>query len=385
MSPKPVSAVELTQTLIGFNTINPPGNESACVTYLAGLLLDAGFSARFFEFAPDRTSLVVRLTNGSTSSRRPICFAGHVDTVPLGHAPWHEDPFGGTIRDGKIYGRGACDMKSGIAAFVTAALNTAKDLKCSRSDLVLVIVAGEETGCLGSAHLAALAEPEKSEVLGHAGAVIVSEPTGNRPLIGHKGALWLTARFSGTTAHGSMPEQGDNAIYKAAEAIRRLQQFDFEGTTHPCMGSPTLNVGTISGGMNINSVPDAASVGIDIRTVSGQDHKQLLQRLKRFLGPGTELIPEIDVEAVWTDPDDPWIREAFDVVTPILGSRPEIETVSYFTDAAALKRALGGGPTLIFGPGDAFMAHQTDEYCELSRIDQAVEAYSAIIRRWYGI
>ena len=385
MYSKPVSAVELAQTLIAFNTINPPGNESDCVAYLADLLCDAGFYARFFEFAPGRTSLVARLSSSLTPPRRPLCFAGHTDTVPLGQAPWHVDPFSGVIRDGKLYGRGSSDMKSGIAAFVTAALDTSSCLKKKGHDLILAIVAGEETGCLGSNHLAELPDSEKAAALGKAGAVIIAEPTGNRPLVGHKGALWLTARFHGISAHGSMPMQGDNAIYKAARAVCRLQQFDFDTAPHPYMGSPTLNVGTISGGMNINSVPDAAAIGIDIRTVAGQDHTRLIQRLTQYLGSDAELTPEINEEAVWTDPDDPWVQDVFELVTPIFNHRPGVETISYFTDAAALKHAFGDVPTLIFGPGDSFTAHQTDEYCELRRIDEAVAAYSAIIRNWYGV
>ena len=137
--------------------------------------------------------------------------------------------------------------------------------------------------------------------------------------------------------------------------------------------------------MNINSVPDAAAIGIDIRTVAGQDHTRLIQRLTQYLGSDAELTPEINEEAVWTDPDDPWVQDVFELVTPIFNHRPGVETISYFTDAAALKHAFGDVPTLIFGPGDSFTAHQTDEYCELRRIDEAVAAYSAIIRNWYGV
>jgi hypothetical protein len=100
---------------------------------------------------------------------------------------------------------------------------------------------------------------------GQAGALVVAEPTTNRPLCGHKGALWLKATTRGVTAHGSMPDKGVNAIYAAARAVGRLEAFDFNVARHPVMGAPTLNVGTLHGGLNLNSVPDRAEIGIDIR------------------------------------------------------------------------------------------------------------------------
>src|SRR6185437_16938244 len=117
-------------------------------------------------------------------------------------------PFGGEIVDGRLYGRGASDMKSGVAAFVAAAIAEAGRL-ADGSGVKLVVTAGEETGCEGAASLAA------SGRLGAAGALVVGEPTANQLFVGHKGALWLKAATAGATAHGSMPEQGDNAVYKA--------------------------------------------------------------------------------------------------------------------------------------------------------------------------
>ncbi|MBE0616463.1 MAG: M20/M25/M40 family metallo-hydrolase, partial [Proteobacteria bacterium] len=201
------TAVELTRDLIRFNTVNPPGNERPCAEYLGGLLAASGFAVAYHEFAPNRTSLVARL--GGTPGTPPLCLAGHLDTVPLGAAPWSVDPFSGELRDGRVHGRGASDMKSGVAAVVRAALELAPRLPGSPG-LLLALVSGEETGCEGAYHLAGL-----SEVLGRAGALVVAEPTDNYPLVGHKGALWLRGTTRGVTAHGSMPERGVNAVYKA--------------------------------------------------------------------------------------------------------------------------------------------------------------------------
>lgn len=117
--------------------------------------------------------------------------------------------------------------------------------------LSMIITAGEETGCEGAFGMAV--SPQARELLRSAGALVVVEPTSNLPLLAHKGALWLTAEARGITAHGSMPEQGDNAIYKIARAAVALEQFSFESCPHPIMGAATLNVGTVRGGLNIDS------------------------------------------------------------------------------------------------------------------------------------
>jgi succinyl-diaminopimelate desuccinylase len=366
--------IELTRTLVGFDTINPPGNERPCAEHLGGLLDDGGFSVSYHEFAEHRSSLVARI--GGSADAAPLCFTGHIDTVPLGAVPWTVDPFAGEISDGKLYGRGTTDMKSGVAAFVVAVLRLARELS-KGPGVVLVITAGEETGCEGAYHLAGL-----GDVLGEAGAIVVAEPSSNQPWIGHKGALWLTARTTGVTAHGSMPEQGENAVYKAAHAISKLEDFDFNVARHAVLGKPTLNVGTVHGGLNINSVPDMAEIGIDIRTTPDQDHAAIRSHLAGYLGDRVVLDPIVDVGGVLTDPSNEWMQEVFDVMSGILGSRPEPHTATYFTDASALTPAYGGAPTVILGPGEATLAHQTDEYCFTAKIEEAVEAYMEIARRW---
>src|SRR5437588_407730 len=173
-------------------------------------------------------------------------------------------------------------MKSGVAAIVAAALQLSR-ARLRGPGMTLVLVAGEETGCEGAAHLA-----RTPGALGRAGALVVAEPTGIQPVIGHKGALWLRARFRGVTAHGSMPERGVNAVVKAARAVLKLADLRFDVAPDPLLGAPTLNVGTFAGGLNLNSVPDEAVIGIDLRTIPAQRHAQVRGRAHR---PGRRDLP----------------------------------------------------------------------------------------------
>src|SRR5215212_3447763 len=370
-----IDPVELSRELISFNTINPPGNELSCILHLEEVLKAAGLATSLQQFAPGRANLVARI--GALSSKLPLCFTGHVDTVPLGNASWSVDPFSGEIIDGKMYGRGSSDMKCGVAAFIAAIGNMARELEGTRG-AVLVITAGEEIGCEGAFHLA------DAGILGRAGAIVVAEPTSNAALVGHKGALWLRLRIKGVTAHGSMPHLGVNAAYKAARVLTALENFQFNVAPHPHLGSPTLNVGTVRAGLNVNSVPDLCEIGLDIRSIPGLDHSRIQEHLKAELGHDISLVPTVDVGAVWTDPSAPWIKEVYQIVRDVTGEEAGAEprTAPYFTDASALTPALGNPPTIILGPGEAAKAHQTDEYCSVDRILQAADIYAALAANW---
>jgi succinyl-diaminopimelate desuccinylase len=374
MSDSGQDAIALTRQLIRMDTINPPGNEHVPAHFLGELLQKAGFTVAYHSFEPARTSLVARY--GSHGAAKPICFSGHLDTVPLGAAAWDFAPHGGEIIDDRLYGRGSSDMKAGIGAFVAAALEHVR--RAARTaNLVLVLTASEETGCQGANHLA-----NTEGALGDAGAVIIGEPTANYPVIGHKGVLWLRARMRGVNAHGSTPEFGVNAIYRARRVIEKLEKFRFNEAQHEVLGSPTLSVGTMRSGTNINSVPDLAELGIDVRTIPGIDNDELHARLSDYLAPElAELDAIIDIEPIYTAPEVPWIQRVYDIVTPFIAVRPEPRGASYFTDACALKRVYRA-PTVILGPGEPNLAHQTNEFCTLSRIVQAVDIYGALMRDW---
>lgn len=370
-----LDAVTLTRELLRFDTINPPGRERDCARSAARFLEEAGFSVEFFEYEKDRTSVIARA--GGVAGKDPICFTGHLDVVALGTRPWSKDPFAGETDGGKLYGRGSSDMKAGVAAMLVALKSFAGKLQ-GTPGVVAVLTAAEEGGCVGSAELAKL-----PKLMGRAGAMVVGEPTSNYPLVGHKGSIKFHASFRGVSAHGSMPQLGVNAVYKAARAISRMEQFQFGVPAHPIMGSPTMNVGTVEGGSGVNLVPDLARIGVDIRTVPGTDHEALLSRLKKLLQEG-EVEVFADNEAVWTEPQQAWVQRVFEICKPILKEKLEPRTAPYMTDAANLRKVYAGVPTVVLGPGEAAMAHQTDEYCNVERIRESVAIYEAILRDWTG-
>ena len=369
-----LNAFSLTRQLLNFNTVNPPELEHECALSLGKILEEGGFKTDYYEFAKGRTSLIAKIEG--KDNKPPLCFTGHIDTVPLGAVSWKKDPFKGETEGDKLYGRGSSDMKSGLAAMVIAALRLARE-KDNKAGITLVITAGEETGCKGAKYLA-----KQGTVLGEAGAVIIGEPTSNYPLIGHKGVLWIEALIRGITAHGSMPDQGVNAINKTAIVIDKLANYKFDTNPHPVLGLPTLNIGTISGGININSVPDKVLLEIDIRTIPGQNINNTIENLKTCLGIEVEISTIQKAEGIATNPDDKWTQQVFGIMEKYLDEKIIPKGITYFTDGSVLKPAYENPPTLILGPGEPSMAHKTDEYCYISKIETITEAYTDIAFNW---
>ncbi len=370
-----LTGLDLTRKLIAFDTINPPGQEFDCATFLADILEGAGFRIKLHDWQSRRPNLIATLPATEAPARDAIVYSGHLDTVPLGQADWSVDPFAGAVKNGKLYGRGASDMKSGVAACVMAGLALARE-PVRRADVRLILSAGEETGCEG-----VLALAKDPATLGTCAALIVAEPTDNRPFVGHKGALWLKLVHKGVTAHGSMPDKGVNAIFAACRSVEALRGLDFGVAPHPVMGGPSLNVGNMTAGMNVNSVPDFAHVGVDIRSTVGQSNAQIKAQLADLLDDDVEIVTLNDMDHVYTDPETPWICEVFSVVEEVSGIAPEVGTATYFTDASVLRPVMGNPATLIMGPGAMAMAHQTDEYCETALMDPCIEVFTRLGRR----
>jgi succinyl-diaminopimelate desuccinylase len=368
-----VGVVELTQELVRTRTVNPPGDEEKAASLLGARLEAAGLEVTAHELAAGRTSLVARTR--SRGERPALCLTGHLDTVPLGRADWSRDAFAAEIDGDRLYGRGTSDMKGGTAAIVVAAERVAA-LGEGAAGLELVLCAGEETGCEGALAL--------TGSLGRCGAVLVAEPTTNYPCVAHKGVVWADAVARGKTAHGSMPHLGENAVYKLTRAVTRLEDFSLEADEHPLLGRPTVSLGTFSGGININSVPDYATAGIDVRTVPGMSGDAVLAALRERLGEDVELESRVVLDPIDTDPGDEWVREVFEIMAPLIGETPEPRGLAYFTDAAALSAAYGTPPTIICGPGDAEQAHRTDESCSVAALEASAEGLFEIARRWCG-
>jgi succinyl-diaminopimelate desuccinylase len=367
-------ALTLAQQLIALDSTSDKGIEDGCARLVGEQLSAAGFRVEYLEYGPGHTSVVAELGDGPGPA---VCLTGHLDTVPVGKAPWCIDPFSAQILDGRLHGRGACDMKAGVSALVASAISSASLLR-ETGAVMLLLTAGEELGCRGAAHLV------RSGVdLSRVGAILVAEPTGNRPMLGHKGALWLQLLTTGTGAHGSMPELGDNALLKGAYLATRLAHFCPRMPHHPQLGSATVNVGTFHSGVNVNMVPDRAEVGVDIRTVPGMTHPELVAELKQHLQPAEfDLETLLDLPSVWTDARDRWVQSVFAHLEAFHGMPQAQRGVSFFTDSCVLGPSSGGAPVVILGPGDPRMAHQTDEYCEVSQVTDAVTIYQSLLRSW---
>jgi succinyl-diaminopimelate desuccinylase len=365
------NVISLTRKLINFNTINPPGNENEIALYIGKLLLENGFKVEYIPFENTRLHLIAE--KGCTSEFSPVVFSGHFDTVPPGAKQWKENPFGGEVKDGKLFGRGSSDMKGGLAAMTIAAIEACQE-ESFKKGVRLIFTSGEELGCQGIRNLV-----ESHTNLGSAIGIVVGEPTANIPSIGHKGGLYLNLETSGITAHSSMPHLGDNAIYKAARAISKIEIFDFGVENDPLLGYPTINVGKVLGGMNINSVPDRAEFTIDARTTTKVDHQKLLKNLGEVLGKDVKIETLVDLQAVSSDENHPFVQLVYSSCNIEKGQEDFPKSMPYLTDGSVLQSAYGGVPTVILGPGQPEMAHQTDEFCYVANLEHAVDIYKKII------
>ena len=368
--------VKLTSESLRVNTVNPPGNERPLAEFFAGKMGKLGLEVRICPIRESRAN-VVGILRGKGKGPA-LLYNGHLDTVPPGDVKWDYDPFSGEIVGDKIYGRGAADMKSGLAAMIMAAGALKKSGIELEGDLIIAGTAGEETDSIGAKEL--LKEKEMSRV----GAILIGEPSDNELYIAEKGALWLNVKALGKTAHGSMPEMGINAILHMKQFMEELCSYKFEYQEHELLGCPTMNIGTIRGGIKTNVVPDSCEITIDIRTVPGMSHSAILEDFKAIIEKLKEDIPElnmaIEVEndrpPVGTDKDHEFVKLAIKVGERVFKKSLVPQGVNYYTDGAAFVPEMGL-PMLILGPGEAKLAHQPNEYVEIDKLQKAAEFYAA--------
>ncbi|MDL2313437.1 M20/M25/M40 family metallo-hydrolase [Desulfovibrio sp. OttesenSCG-928-C14] len=371
--------VDLARWLVRQDTTLAARRERAVLEELAALLEDFGFNCRLFGYDPadsSRVSLVARL--GAQKPGAALCLAGHIDVVPFGSAPWAEDPLSGAIREGRLYGRGSTDMKGGAAALLHAALGLAPDLK--DGGLEVHLYGGEEQGLAGSLSLV----KDHPEELAGIGAVVVAEPSANRPQAGHKGAFWLFLESHGVTAHSSMPDKGESALAKILPAACRLKDYNPQAA-HPYLGKSVATLTTLHSGLNVNSVPDYAGMTLDVRTVAGQDYQALLEQVRGLAGPEVAISVKQEIPPLWTDPDNPWFTRARKIASAVTGLDDGVETAFFSTDGAALRLALPDAPIIVLGPGDPGLAHSTDEFVSLAELADAREIYKRLIADWAGL
>lgn len=364
-------ALRLVKELIRINTVNPPGNESGAMRILIPLLQEAGFTVAEYPYGSGRSSIVAHFGRTDIPS---LILSGHLDTVPFGAQPWTHGPLDAEVVDGKLYGRGAADMKGGVAVLVASAIDFAT--KGGEQPVTLLLTADEEIGCSGVAQLLAEAE------LPPARGVLVAEPTGNEPCLGHKGVFWLKSYFHGKTAHAAFPELGDNALFKAAEAVLKLGSGLDRGETHPVMGDMTLVASRFFSGDNYNSVPDKAEVGLDIRSTVNISNETILDGIKKIFAPyKAEIEVLFDLPPIWTDPQSPFVRDVAGCCSTVTGKDYPPRIATFYTEGGLLGPGLGDAPVIILGPGESGMAHKVDEFVEIDDLIRSIDIYLQILSK----
>ena len=373
-------AAALAAALVRVDSRNPslvagaPG-EKAIASSLAALLSTWGLRARLQDAAPDRPSVVAVLPG--SGGGRSLLFNGHIDIVGtdnMTHAPFDAIP-----REGRLYGRGACDMKGGVAAMCAAAARLKGTLK---GDVIITAVADEEWQSAGTASLLATGI--------RADAAIVTEPTKLRIMPAHKGFAWIEVRVAGRAAHGSRWDLGVDAIRHAGLLLAELDRIDVEELprrSHALLGRPSLHASFIEGGLGLSTYPDRCVVRIERRTIPGETAADASAEVVNACARLRDRRAEFDaqVELLFAQPPSD-VEVGAPIVAALAGrlSARGLPTapvgMSAWTDAALLNGA--GIPAICFGPGDMGMAHAAEEYIELSEIEAATEILVDLAREW---
>lgn len=373
-------ATDLTSDLIRIDSANPdlvPGadGESAIADFVTDWLSGHGFAITRLESNPGRPS-VVAVAEGSGGGRS-LMLNGHLDTVSL--LTYDGDPLEPVIRNGNLHGRGAYDMKSGLAAMMCAAARAAREPH--RGDIILALVADEEYASAGT-----------EEVLGFIGAdgAVVCEPSGTEVTVAHKGFCWFDVTINGRAAHGSRPDLGIDAIVKAGGFLTGLDELAdrlASGTAHPRLGTGSVHAGVVNGGQEVSSYPERCTISVERRTVPGESSVTAEAELRDILDRVQARDPDFDysLEAglerrpfeVRDDADI--VRTLSDSVALVSGNRPPVRGEAFWTDCALLAEA--GIPTVLFGV-DGGGAHAATEWVTLDSLSLVTAAITELISRY---
>lgn len=368
--------VKLLRDLVAIPSVNPCGGavddihgEARVVEHLAGWLGDRALDFELQEVLPGRPNLVARLAGRGGPS---VVFEAHTDTVEI--LNMQIEPFDPVLRDGRVYGRGACDCKASLAAMLVAFEETARRGQ-PPGDVTLVAACDEEYHYRGVKHLVNNGF--------RADGGIVGEPTQLRLIIAHKGALRAHIITHGRAAHSSQPEKGESAIFHMARVLDAVEAYGQElsaRSKHPLLGGPTISVGLINGGNAPNIVPDRCQIAIDRRVLPTEDIAEVEADLRDWLGRHAPVPWKMEVLLSDTGlegtADAPVVQRAAQALDEVIG-RHEIAGVHYGTDASKLARA--GTPSLVLGPGDIAQAHTAVEWVEVAQVETAVEIYRHIM------
>lgn len=365
--------VELAQQLIRLPSTPESGGEPRVAELLAERLDSAGFTVELDHYDAAHANVVARWGD---PERPAVCLSGHLDTVTVVEDEWSTDPHAAAVIGPRLYGRGAVDMKTGVAAMVLAAEEYVASPPPDAVPLALVLTAQEEVGSLGATALT-----RDGDLLPESRFLLIAEPTSNQPVLGHRGALWVDLVSHGRSCHGSTPQLGENAIEKLVEALTRVRTWAEEtAATHEVLGRRTLNIGRVRGGTLRNIVPDFAAAELDFRTPLEADADRLPDALGELVEDLATVQRVLSLPPVYTPPDDLWVQ----VVRQVAGRHVDLSNgplvARFFTDASVLTKALGSVPTVICGPGSPDQAHVVDEWCELDQIGIATAIYADLLR-----
>ena len=381
-------AVALTRALVRVDSRNPllvPGapGEREIARVLSAVLEGWGMWVEVIESAPGRPSVIARPAGGDRSggpAGPSLMLNGHLDVV--GTEGMTHSPFDALERESRLYGRGATDMKGGVAAMCAAAARAG------------------ETGVAGEIIIAAVSDEEYRSVGTRsviergvrADAAIVTEPTRLAIAPAHKGFVWTEIQVRGRAAHGSRYDIGIDAIRHAALILAELDRHERDvlvTRTHPLLGHASMHASLIEGGAGMSTYPDRCIVQLERRTVPGERAEAALHEVEQAIATVRTRVPELDASARLTfsqEPSDvaedaPIVR-ALSAALSGAGEAVRIEGLSAWTDAALLNSA--GIPAICFGPGDIALAHADEEWVDMEEIERATVALTHLIAGWCG-
>ena len=373
--------VAMTRELVRTPSVNPVleeggSGERRIAELVAGWLQDWGYRPVTTEVAPGRFNVVGRRGAGSGPS---LLLNGHLDTIGVAGM---EDPFSGALRDGRVFGRGAADMKSGVACILAVAAERAGDE--IPGELIVAFTADEEHASLGMEALVASGT--------RADAAIVCEPTGLAVMPAHKGFLWLDTYVEGRAAHGSRPDAGIDAIAHMGHVLVAFEEESrrlARETGHPLLGAASLHAGTIDGGSAPSVYPDKCHLVVERRTLPGETVEAVMAEAAKVLAIARERCPGIEARveaglyrAATEIPVSSVVVEGLRRGCRRAGLPGPVRGMTAWVDACFLNEA--GTPAVCFGPGSIAQAHTAEEWVSVAEIEGCARVL-ADFSRWFLI
>lgn len=380
------TAIQLLKEIMSIPSVNGRDDEGKVAEYLRQVFEEAGIPACVWRI--DETHANVFAVLEGDEKEEPILWNGHLDTVPYGSlSEWKTDPAIPTEQDGFLYGRGASDMKSGLAAMVYSLCAFRLSGKKPGRTIYFLGTCDEERGGLG-AESALREQPFQGRVFSE---MLIGEPTGCRLGVAQKGCLWLEAEVSGRTSHGAYPEEGLNAIEYAAKLSGDLKTY-IESFSHTVLGRSTAQITKLSGGVAPNMTPDSCTMLMDIRMVPGLTEQMVLEKadslVKKYREGGAKALKicfsvKNSRRAIEISPDHRLARGMARCIRDH-GREAGLVGINYFTDASVLAGETMETAVLLFGPGEPGMAHKPNESVELKNYLAAIEILTEYLERETG-